>query len=138
MRERIKPEAYRGVYFDEIRADDLVIMGERPEKSVGFIRADKGMYESLWRLSLETDLGMVIDIRRIPLKQSFIDKCNREDSDPYGQPLGMDIYISHPMPEYHLRNDIAVIGYLTLEKVCKLISGDRCSFLNKEKGKDHE
>ena len=137
MREKIEPEDYTGVYYDEIREDDLIIMGERPDKVVGCMKVRRGIYDSLWRLSLETDLGMVIDIRRIPFAQTYIDKCNREDTDPYEQPLDLDIYVSHPLSEYHLRKDIVVIGYFTARKTCRLISKDRESFLSRER-RDHE
>ena len=135
MRERIEPEEYRGVYYDEIREGDLIIMGAKPDRIAGSMNAGYGIYESLWRLSLETGLGLITDIRRIPLEQAYIDKCNREDVNPYEQPLDMEIYIAHPMSEYHLRNDISVIGYLTREKVCKLINGNRESFLSGERSR---
>lgn len=132
MRERVEPEEYRGVYNDEIRDGDLIIMGKEPEKTAGHICAENGIYESLWRLSLETDLGLIVDVRRIPFDQSYIDRCNREDTNPYVIPTELIIYVSHPLSEYHLRKDLTVIGYLTKERVCRLINGDRYSFLSGE------
>ncbi len=131
MRETIEPADRKGEYFDEIRAEDLIIIGTEPEKAAGRIGIDAGILGSLWRLSVETDLGMIVDVRRIPMEQAFIDKCNLSDINPYEQPLSGYIYISHPMSEYHLRRDMTVIGYLTERKVCKLVNGDRESFLNR-------
>ena len=137
MRETIKPEDYKGIYYDEIRAEDLIIMGERPDDIAGQIGLEDGIHEGLWRLSAETGLGLIADMRRIPLAQSYIDRCNREDVNPYEQPLDLSLYISHPLSQYHLRKDLTVIGYLTGKKVCKLINGDRESFLTRER-RDHE
>ena len=133
MRERIAPKEYKGEYYDEIRADDLIIMGNEPDSAVGRMKLDAGILESLWRLSVETGLGLVADIRRVPFDQEYIIRCNSEDINPYEQPLDLNIYISHPLSEYHLRKDLTVIGYLTGKKVCKLISGDRESFLARER-----
>ncbi|MBQ9606693.1 MAG: hypothetical protein IJV16_05900 [Lachnospiraceae bacterium] len=129
MRHRIDPGDFRGAYYDEIRAEDLIVMGECPQKTAGTMRLGLGIYGSLWRLSLETGLGMVIDIRRIPLEQSYIDNCNRRDINPYEQPLEKDLYIVHPVSSYHLQRGISVIGYLTKDKVCRILNGERESFL---------
>lgn len=131
MRERVNPEDYKGVYYDEICREDLIIMGEEPEKTAGYIKADKGIYDGLWNISIETGLGLLVDIRRIPMKQEYIDECNRKDINPYEQPVDQKIYIAHPLSEYHLRKDLTVIGYLTETRVCKLINGERESFLNR-------
>ncbi len=131
MRERIQPEDYRGKYFDEIRPEDLIIMGETPDDIAGLIHTERGICESLWRLSVETDLGLIVDIRRVPLKQAFIDECNRKEVNPYEQPMDQRIYVVHPLSKYHLNRELTVIGYLTKQKVCKVINGDRESFLNK-------
>ena len=129
MREHIDPENYRGIYYDTVCFEDLIIMGDKPNEIKAFMPLKEGINESLWRLSLETKLGLIIDIRRIPLEQGFIDLCNREDINPYEQPMDGEIYIVHPKSEYHLRKDISVIGYMTRDKVCKVINGDRESYL---------
>lgn len=112
-------------------------MGSEPDTIAGRISLDDGIFESLWRLSIETGFGLVVDVRRIPLAQTFIDRCNSEDINPYEQPLDRSIFISHPLSEYHLRRDLTVIGYLTRKKVCMLRNGDRESFLTRER-RDHE
>lgn len=112
-------------------------MGSEPDTIAGRISLGNGIFESLWRLSIETGLGLVVDVRRIPLAQTFIDRCNCEDINPYEQPLDSSIFISHPFSEYHLKRDLTVIGYLTQKKVCRLINGDRESFLARER-RDHE
>ena len=56
MRERIAPEEYKGIYYDEIREDDLIIMGSEPDSVAGRMKLDAGISESLWRLSVETGL----------------------------------------------------------------------------------
>lgn len=129
MRHLIPPEEYKGSYSDVIQPEDLLIMGKEPEDAAGSIRLSGGIYEGLWRLSLETGLGMIVDVRRIPLTQQFINDCNRRDINPYEQPMDDKIYIAHPLSSYHLRRDISVIGYLTREIVCRIINGDRESYL---------
>ena len=129
MREHIDPEDHRGTYYDTVCFEDLIIMGDKPDEIKAFMPLKEGINESLWRLSLETKLGLIIDIRRIPLEQGFIDLCNREDINPYEQPMDGEIYIVHPKSEYHLRKDISVIGYMTRDKVCIVINGDRESYL---------
>lgn len=131
MRERVNPGDYKGIYYDEISPDDLIIMGEEPESAAGYIKAERGIFESLWNISIETGLGLLVDIRRIPMKQEYIDECNRKDINPYEQPVDQKIYIAHPLSEYYLRKDLTVIGFLTKKKVCKLINGERESFLNR-------
>ncbi len=141
MRRRIDPEDYLGSYTDEIRPDDLIIMGEGLTGAAGSMKLKDGILESLWRISLETDLGMVVDIRRIPFGQDHIDRCNLDDINPYEQPMEGCIYIAHPASEYHLRDDLQVIGYLTRERKCMIKNGDRISYLRsrgKEKEKGHE
>ena len=137
MREIIAPEDRKGIYYDEIRAEDLIIMGRKPDNIAGCISLDEGILAGLWRLSVETGLGLTVDVRRVPLPQTYIDKCNRENINPYEQPLDLSIFVAHPVSEYHIVKDLRVIGYLTEKKVCKLINGDRESFLAKEK-RDHE
>lgn len=129
MREKIDPKDYRGVYYETVCGEDLIIMGDKPDEIKAFISLKEGINESLWRLSIETGLGLVIDIRRIPLRQDFIDLCNKEDANPYEQPMDGEIYIVHPRSEYHLSKDISVIGYMTKDKVCRVINGDRESYL---------
>ncbi len=133
MRERIAPEEYKGVYYGEILAEDLIIMGKEPNEIAGRMDLDSGICESLWRLSMETGLGLIVDMRRIPLPQAYIDRCNREDINPYEQPVDLQLFISHPFSEYYLRKDLKVIGYLTEQRVCKLINGNRESFLTRER-----
>lgn len=141
MRKRIAPGDYRGSYTDEIRPDDLIIMCDSLSEAAGFIDLADGILESLWRLSLETDLGMIVDIRKIPMKQADIDRSNERDVDPYDQPMDGRIYIAHPVSEYHLREDVSVIGYLTGDRKCIIKNGDRISYLRsrgEEKEKGHE
>lgn len=141
MRRRIDPGDYRGSYKDEIRPDDLLIMCDGMTGAAGFMDLDEGILESLWRLSLETDLGLVADIRRIPLSQTDIDRSNADDINPYEQPMEGCIYIAHPASEYHLREDVRVIGYLTDDRKCIIKNGDRISYLRsrgEEKEKGHE
>ncbi len=129
MREIIDPNNYKGVYYDKVCCEDLIIMGDKPDKIKALMPLKEGINESLWRLSLETGLGIVIDIRRIPLKQGFIDLCNKADTNPYEQPMDREIYIVHPRSEYHLKKDISVIGYMIRDTVCRVINGDRESYL---------
>ncbi|MCR5775309.1 MAG: hypothetical protein K6G42_09525 [Lachnospiraceae bacterium] len=129
MRREIPPEQYKGRYREPVTENDLLIMGSRPETTVGSITLEDGIYKSLWRLSLETGFGMMIDIRKIPLPQEFIDVCERQDIDPYDAPFDGTIYVAHPVSSYHLKKGISVIGYLTKEKVCRIINRDRESYL---------
>ena len=80
MREIIAPEDRKGIYYDEIRAEDLIIMGRKPDNIAGCISLDEGILAGLWRLSVETGLGLTVDVRRVPLPQTYIDKCNRENT----------------------------------------------------------
>lgn len=129
MRRHIEPDSYKGNYTGKPSDGDLVVMGAEPETVKGRFPLDAGIYDSLWRLSLETELGLMVDIRKIPLQQDFIDGCNREDTDPYEAGLEGEMYIVEPESSYHLRDDITVIGYLTAEKVCKIKNRDRISYL---------
>ena len=129
MRPVIEPKAFKGRYNDEIKPEDLIIMGDFSGEAVGRMELDNGILRSLWRLSLETGLGMTVDIRRIMISQKYLNECNRADINPYEQPMDGCLYISRPASEYHLRRDITVIGYMTKEKVCRIINGDRESYL---------
>lgn len=129
MRKRVEPEDFRGEYHDEVRAEDLLVTGCRPERPVGRMSLDRGIYDALWQISLESGLGLVIDIRRIRIPQSEIAKCDREGINPYEIPREGEIFITRPVSEYHLRNDITVIGYMTEERICRIINKDRESFL---------
>ncbi len=129
MRKHIKPEDYKGKYSDTVKPEDLLIMGNAPDSSIGSMPLCDGINEGLWHISLETGLGMIVDIRKIPLAQSEIDRCNREDINPYDIPSDERIYIVRPASEYHLRDDVRVIGYMTADKVCRVKNNDRISFL---------
>ena len=129
MRKAIKPEDYKGEYSDTVKPEDLLVMGNEPDSAIGSMLLCDGISEGLWRISLETGLGMIVDIRKIPLTQPEIDRCNRTDTDPYDIPSDKRIYIVHPASEYHLRDDIRVIGYMTADKVCRVKNKDRISFL---------
>lgn len=129
MRKSVKPEDYKGEYSDTVKPEDLLIMGSMPDSAIGSMPIYDGINEGLWRISLETGLGLIVDIRKIPLTQSEIDRCNREDINPYDIPSDGRIYIARPASEYHLRDDISVIGYMTADIVCRIKNKDRISFL---------
>lgn len=130
MRRQIEPEQFKGTYREKIQEGDLLVMGTEPDTIKGRMPLREGIYDSLWELSLETDLGLIVDIRKIPLRQDIIDGCNAEDRDPYRIPLRDEIYIVRPESSYHLRDDLKVIGYLTSERVCRIKNKDRISYLN--------
>ncbi|MCR5746946.1 MAG: hypothetical protein K6G03_04505 [Lachnospiraceae bacterium] len=129
MRKSIREEDYKGQYTEEIKPEDLLIMGKRPEDPLGMMPLNAGIYEGLWQLSLETGLGLLVDMRKIPLDQSEIDRCNKEDINPYDRPMNKEIYIVHSDPSYFFTDDLTVIGYMTEEKVCKIKNRDRISYL---------
>ncbi|MBO5551792.1 MAG: hypothetical protein J5966_07515, partial [Lachnospiraceae bacterium] len=79
MRPVIAPENYKGRYYDDIKAEDLIIMGGDPGEIAGEIGLEDGICKGLWQLSLETGLGMIVDIRRIGIPQTYINECNRAD-----------------------------------------------------------
>ncbi len=129
MRRKIAPEAYTGIYYDRIRADDILVIGKGYDEAAGRFPLNKGIYESLWLLSNETDLGIMIDLRRIPVPWQDIERCNREDLNPYEIPREDELVILHPRSEYYLAEDMAIIGYMTSDKVCRIKNRDNISFL---------
>jgi len=129
MRHRIPEESYRGIYHEKVQPGDLILMDESFEDPVASMDLSEGIYDSLWRLSLETGLGLTVDLRRIPLTQQEIDACDRADRDPYREPREGRLYAVRPRSEYHLSDDMHIIGYMTEETVCRIRNKDRESFL---------
>ena len=56
MRRQIEPEQFKGTYKEEILEGDLLVMGTEPDTIKGRMPLGEGIYDSLWELSLETDL----------------------------------------------------------------------------------
>lgn len=129
MRKRIEPEDFKGVYADEVKPEDLLIIGEKPETVKGKMSLEAGVYDALWQISLECGLGLVVDIRRVKIPPEEMIRCDKEDINPYEIPREGYIYIAEPRSEYHLKKEVNVIGYLTEEKVCRIINQDRESYL---------
>ncbi len=129
MRKRIEPEDFKGVYLDEVKPEDLLVIGKKPETVKGEMSLELGIYDALWQISLECGLGLTVDIRRIKMPVDDMIKCDREDINPYEIPRKGEIYIVEPRSEFHLKKEVTVIGYLTAVKICRIINKDRESYL---------
>ncbi len=129
MRRKIDPEDYKGTYYDRIIEGDIIVISDDIPDPAGRFPLKDGLFESLWVLSNETGLGMMVDIRRFPLSQEEIERYNREDINPYEIPREGELLILHPRSEYYLSEDMIIIGYLTSDKVCRIKNKDNISFL---------
>ena len=100
-----------------------------------------GIYEQLWDLGC----GFRVDMKKIPIHQATVERCELDGTDPYEARCGADcrlMAVDHAGPvleELEAQGVHAVlIGYTTKDKDRILRIEDRVRYLNKPRRQNGE
>lgn len=98
-----------------------------------------GIFAALWEFAETSDIGMEIDLKRIPIRQETVEICDYLDVNPYGLISGGSLLLAAPDGEEVLLRlkekniSAAIIGRVTKEKGRKLHNDGEVRYLDRSK-----
>ena len=98
-----------------------------------------GIFGALWEFAEASDIGMEIDLKRIPIRQETVEICDYLDVNPYELISGGSLLIAAPDGEELLLRlkekniSAAIIGRVTKEKGRKLHNDGEVRYLDRAK-----
>lgn len=98
-----------------------------------------GIFGALWEFAETSDIGMEIDLKRIPIRQETVEICDYLDVNPYGLISGGSLLLAAPDGEEILLRlkekniSAAIIGRVTKEKGRKLHNDGEVRYLDRSK-----
>lgn len=98
-----------------------------------------GIFGALWEFAETSDIGMEIDLKRIPIRQETVEICDYLDVNPYGLISGGSLLLAAPDGEEVLLRlkekniSAAIIGRVTKEKGRKLHNDGEVRYLDRSK-----
>lgn len=102
--------------------------------------SEGGIYGALWELCASSNKGIIVDLKKIPLKQETVEICEFYDLNPYMLLSGGSILIatdnSNELIESLNKNDIeaTVIGRTNASNKRVVVNEDESRFLEPPKG----
>lgn len=102
---------------------------------------EDGFLAALWKMAEASEVGLHVDLRKVPIRQETIEMCECFDVNPYEAPSGNCILAGFPnayafIEECEKRGIPAVlIGTVNSEKARLLYSGETCRYLDRPKKK---
>lgn len=98
-----------------------------------------GVFGALWEFAEDSDIGMEIDLKKIPIRQETVEICNYLDVNPYELISGGSLLLAAPDGEELLLRlkekniSAAIIGRVTKEKGRKLHNDGEVRYLDRSK-----
>jgi hydrogenase maturation factor len=110
----------------------------KEEQVSGWMEAGaEGFLGVLWKLAEASGVGLLVDLRKVPIRQETIEICECFDVNPYQAPSKGLLLVGVPngyslVEQFHMRGiPAAVIGKTNGENARLLKSGETCRYLDR-------
>ena len=136
--EFLKQYFSTGFLYELIRLEPE-IRGKLPEQETDSLyeMGKGGVLAALWKMAEVSQIGLKIDLRKIPIRQETIEICERSDKDPYKLFSGGSVLIGcidgQSLAEWYKAQGIpaAVIGKAVKGNDRLLYSGELIRYLDR-------